>query len=128
MAVQRRRRRNPHREMAAKREDKIFIDDGRLHHPTLRQRSMNLFSKKPLEPLAPYADVSLYTAQGFAVLPVERYYAERGPSSPADPHSWEQPHGGAYAWGLPAPVDPDNWVVGIQAGVLPREGGRSLPK
>jgi hypothetical protein len=86
---------------------------------------LSLFSKKPLEPLVPYADAPLYTAQGFAVLPVERYYAEAGPSTPADPHSWECPHGGGHGWGLPAPIDPEKWVTGIQAGILPRAGGRS---
>jgi hypothetical protein len=85
---------------------------------------MALFTRKP-EPLTPYADAPLYTAQGYAVLPVERYYAERGPSTPCDPHSWEQPHGGGgWAWGLPAPLDPENWVTGLQAGILPRTGGR----
>jgi hypothetical protein len=84
---------------------------------------MTLF-RKP-DSFVPFTEAPAYVANGYAVLPVERYYAEQGPHW-ASPASYEAPHGGAYAWGLPTPQDIQNWVTSIQCGILPRQGGKGL--
>jgi hypothetical protein len=86
---------------------------------------MGLFTRKPAEQFVPYADAAVYAAQGYAVLPVERYYVERGPSW-AQPEAYEAPNGGGWGWGLPTPPDSHNWVTSIQCGILPRLGAKGL--
>jgi hypothetical protein len=81
--------------------------------------------KKPLEEFTPWQSSPVVEANGFCVLPVERTAAERGPH-PAVPGGNEKPQGGSFAWGLPSPATPDNWVCAVLAGVLPREGGKTL--
>jgi hypothetical protein len=87
---------------------------------------MQLF-KKPAEEFVPYTDAQRYRDNGYQPLCVERYYASQGPHW-ATPDAWEQPRGGGHAWGLPTPPANDiaNWIVSIQAGILPRAGSRSL--
>jgi hypothetical protein len=85
-----------------------------------------MFARKAPADFAPWSDAPPHKAQGYAVLPVEKQQAARGPCF-ASPASYETPAGGGWGWGLGEPSSPQHFVVAIQCGILPRTGGvRSL--
>jgi hypothetical protein len=78
---------------------------------------MSLFSKKPLPPLVPYADVARYREAGYHTLPIERTQLD---------HGYEKPAGGGWLWPMRDPEHPEQFTLGIHCGVFPHEGGGAV--